>query len=112
MKEGKFGIHLISIIVFLIVLSTPASFQPCNVVVQAVAQETLAANPLVWDTMAEANFSIVWITDTQYLSKSYPAYFDNLCRWIVAHRNVYNVKMVVHTGDIVDSELLIFEGNL
>ena len=103
MKESKFGVHLISIIVFLIVLSTPASFQPCNVVVQAVAQETPSANPLVWNAMVEANFSIVWITDTQYLSKSYPAYFDNLCRWIVAHRNVYNVKMVVHTGDIVDS---------
>jgi hypothetical protein len=50
------------------------------------------------------NFSVVWITDTQYLSESYPTYFDSLCRWIVNNAGTYNVKMVVHTGDLVDTE--------
>jgi hypothetical protein len=49
-------------------------------------------------------FSIIWITDTQYLSESHPAYYDSLCRWIVQNKDVYNVKMVVHTGDIVNEE--------
>lgn len=49
-------------------------------------------------------FSIIWITDTQYLTESYPRYFESLCRWIVENKETYNVKMVVHTGDIVDDE--------
>lgn len=49
-------------------------------------------------------FSIVWITDTQYLSESNAIYNDQLCRWIVENKNVYNVKMVVHTGDLVNDE--------
>jgi 3',5'-cyclic AMP phosphodiesterase CpdA len=50
------------------------------------------------------NFSVIWITDTQYLSQTYPTYFDALCRWIVNHAAAYNVKMVIHTGDLVDTE--------
>jgi hypothetical protein len=49
-------------------------------------------------------FSIIWITDTQYLSESYPLYYDSLCRWIVENKETYNVKMVVHTGDMVEDE--------
>jgi hypothetical protein len=49
-------------------------------------------------------FSIIWITDTQHLSGNYPAYYDSLCNWIVNNSGVYNVKMVVHTGDFVDWE--------
>ncbi len=52
----------------------------------------------------EGTFSIIWITDTQYLTADHPTYFSSLCRWIVNHQDTYNVKMVVHTGDIVDSE--------
>ena len=49
-------------------------------------------------------FSIIWITDTQYLAESYPRYYDSLCRWIVENKDAYNVKMVIHTGDIVEDE--------
>jgi hypothetical protein len=52
----------------------------------------------------EATFSIVWITDTQYLTQNYPNYFDNLAQWINQNKDTYNVKMVVHTGDLVNSE--------
>lgn len=51
---------------------------------------------------SESTFSVVWITDTQYLSQTYPDYFDSMCQWIVNNRDAYNVKMVVHTGDIVN----------
>jgi hypothetical protein len=52
----------------------------------------------------EATFSIVWITDTQYLTQNYPNYFDNLTQWINQNKDTYNVKMVIHTGDLVNSE--------
>ena len=48
-------------------------------------------------------FSIIQITDTQYLSQSFPKLFDNLTTWIANNSNLYNLKMVVHTGDIVDN---------
>ena len=63
----------------------------------------ISPNPSNTSELSE-NFSIIWITDTQYLSESYPKYFDSLCRWIVNNADTYNVKMVVHTGDIVDTE--------
>ena len=50
------------------------------------------------------NFSIIWITDTQYLTESHPALNNNLCQWIVQNKDTYNVQMVVHTGDIVNQE--------
>jgi hypothetical protein len=61
--------------------------------------------PSVADPNAEGgNFSIFWITDTQYLSQNYPRYYDSLCRWIVNNAEKYNCKMVIHTGDLVDTE--------
>jgi hypothetical protein len=53
---------------------------------------------------SNSTFSIVWITDTQYLSESYPADYTNLCRWITQNRDNYNIQMVIHTGDIVNEE--------
>ncbi len=49
-------------------------------------------------------FSIVWISDTQHLPEYYPTYYTQLCNWIVNHQAEYNVQIVVHTGDIVDTE--------
>lgn len=54
---------------------------------------------------SESPFSVVWITDTQYLSQSHPNDFDRTCNWIVDNSGTYNVQMVVHTGDIVDNAL-------
>lgn len=51
-----------------------------------------------------STFSIVWITDTQYLSESYPADYTNLCSWITQNRDNYNIQMVIHTGDVVNQE--------
>ena len=49
----------------------------------------------------EPMFSIIWITDTQYLSERFPSNFDALCNWIVDHEEILNAKVVIHTGDIV-----------
>ena len=86
------------------------SIQPCNVSA-AVPEVTLladdAAANVLGATDTGSNFTVIWITDTQYLSESHPTYFDSLCRWIVNNAEKYNVKMVIHTGDIVN-----IEGNL
>jgi hypothetical protein len=50
-----------------------------------------------------ASFSIFWITDTQFLSESNPALFTNMTRWISDQWNVRNGKMVIHTGDLVQT---------
>ncbi len=48
------------------------------------------------------NFSVIQITDTQYLSEWDPALFDKLTSWIVNESAPLNVSMVIHTGDIVN----------
>ena len=48
------------------------------------------------------SFSIVQITDTQYLSDTNPAAYNGLTSWIVNNGEALNLVMVVHTGDIVE----------
>jgi hypothetical protein len=48
-------------------------------------------------------FSIIQLSDTQYLSESYPELFNNLTRWVADNSLNYNLLMVIHTGDIVDN---------
>ena len=98
-------------IVFLIITITASLIQTYNHPSSFLAKADLAnsfssnISPNSSNTAElSENFSIIWITDTQYLTESYPKYFDSLCRWIVNNADTYNVKMVVHTGDIVDTE--------
>jgi hypothetical protein len=63
---------------------------------------TKAATDNNSDSAATQTFSVVQITDTQFLSASYPTYYNDLADWIITHNSTYNIKMVVHTGDIVD----------
>jgi len=52
----------------------------------------------------ETHFSLIWITDTQYLAENNPSYNDALSRWIITNNQTYNIKMVIHTGDLVNDE--------
>jgi hypothetical protein len=52
---------------------------------------------------SETSFSIIWLTDTQYLSEKYPSYFDAVCNWIAENSNLLNLKTVIHTGDILEN---------
>ena len=54
-------------------------------------------------------FSIIQISDTQFLSAYFPLFFDNLTSWIVNNSAAYNLKMVVHTGDLVNNGSSPFE---
>jgi hypothetical protein len=51
----------------------------------------------------QKTFSIVQISDTQHLSYSYPESWKSLVNWIIMNQSTYNIKMVIHTGDIVDN---------
>ncbi|MDO4565565.1 MAG: metallophosphoesterase [Clostridia bacterium] len=48
-------------------------------------------------------FCIAWISDTQYYSYSKPAVFLSMTEWLVANKDGYDIRFVVHTGDIVDN---------
>lgn len=51
---------------------------------------------------SKAEFSFVWMSDTQYYSERYPKIFDAITNWIVANREGQQIKYVIHTGDIVN----------
>ncbi len=56
-----------------------------------------------WDAPVTDGFSLIQITDTQYLSDANPALFNSLTSWIVNNANALNVSMVIHTGDLVQN---------
>ncbi len=62
-------------------------------------QSTLAN----WNAPVIDGFSLVQITDTQYLSDKNPALLNTLTSWIVNNNVALNVSMVIHTGDLVQS---------
>ncbi len=51
----------------------------------------------------DSTFSIMQIGDTQFLSATNPQLFKDTTSWIVNNSANYNLKMVIHTGDIVDN---------
>jgi hypothetical protein len=81
--------------------------QTCTKILIALAATMLISvtvQPNITFASSDTSFSVIWITDTQYLSENHPTYYDNLCNWIVQNKETYNLKMVVHTGDIVNDE--------
>ena len=47
-------------------------------------------------------FSIVWMSDTQDLTRSHPDVFFCMRDWILREREARNIVFLVHTGDVVD----------
>ncbi|MDA4113565.1 MAG: metallophosphoesterase [Thaumarchaeota archaeon] len=68
--------------------------------------ETLISPPpttSAQSVQSTAPFSIFWITDTQFLSEKNPAIYKNMTQWIVDNWGAENGKMVIHTGDLVET---------
>jgi hypothetical protein len=63
-----------------------------------------STNNATFASAQQTPFSIIWITDTQHLAENNPQLNDNLTRWILANNQTYNIKMVIHTGDLVQDE--------
>lgn len=62
---------------------------------QVMVQDEIAST-------TEFDYSFVWMSDTQYYSKSYPHIFDRMTKWIAEKKEAMKVKYVFHTGDLVD----------
>ncbi|PVX26367.1 MAG: hypothetical protein CW691_01660 [Candidatus Bathyarchaeum sp.] len=99
LKKPWITFGLFVLLITLAVLPVQVSYATAN-----AATQTFSASPILYNLPSGTNFSIIWITDTQYLSESHPTYYDSLCRWMVNHAEQYKVKMVIHTGDIVEDE--------
>ncbi len=71
------------------------------IISEAVVYYSPAPKDKVTQKANDQEFSIIQITDTQYLSHSAPDLFNGLTSWIVNNSGTLNLTMVVHTGDIV-----------
>jgi hypothetical protein len=69
------------------------------IAVRSVADQRAA----VGSKVPANSFSIFWITDTQFLSESNPALFKKMTSWIADNWGQYNGKLVIHTGDVVQT---------
>jgi len=50
-------------------------------------------------------WTFVALPDTQHYAKDYPAVFDRIVEWIIAHRETHRILFVGHLGDIVDANV-------
>lgn len=81
------------ILIPVLVLSIVFSIAPLPLFVT----EVQAANEL-----GDPIFSIMQISDTQHLAWVSPTLYNDTTSWIVNNSAIYNLKMVIHTGDFID----------
>jgi len=51
----------------------------------------------------EYDFTLAWLTDTQYYSTSYPDIYNKMTKYIVDNARKQNIVYAIHTGDVVDN---------
>ena len=83
---------------FLLCLAVPLVLTP--IVISLIGGQ-VENNPAIYNS--DACFSIIQLSDTQYLSWSNPSLYYATTEWIVNNSQSYNIEMVVHTGDLVDT---------
>jgi Calcineurin-like phosphoesterase len=57
------------------------------------------------DTTSDNDYSIVVLPDTQYYASSWPDVFMAQTRWVIENRDSERISFVLHTGDLVDSDV-------
>lgn len=87
-KKALFMCSVIAITIYLLISST--------ILVTKNGDSSLQLD----NSLKNNAFSIIQITDTQILSMQNS--WKNLTKWISSQKSNYNIKMVVHTGDIVN----------
>jgi hypothetical protein len=60
------------------------------------------ARPVDVPPFVPGSWTLAVLPDTQVYSESYPELFKDQTRWIVANKDRYNIKYVLHLGDIVN----------
>ncbi|MCG7410153.1 S-layer homology domain-containing protein [Paenibacillus sp. ACRRX] len=78
-------------------------------VVDAYINKERKVSVIVQDEVAPAadaasvkDFTLVWMSDTQYYAESYPHIYKSEVDWIAANKDKKNIRYVFHTGDVVD----------
>ncbi|MBE0544669.1 MAG: metallophosphoesterase [Verrucomicrobia bacterium] len=61
------------------------------------------ARPVDVPPFVPGAWTLAILPDTQIYSQSYPELFRDQTRWIVANKDRYNIKYVLHLGDIVNN---------
>jgi hypothetical protein len=52
-----------------------------------------------------APFTFIALPDTQYYAAAFPDIFDNQLRWVAGQAAAHNIALVLHEGDIVDTDV-------
>ncbi|WP_307892625.1 metallophosphoesterase [Bacillus swezeyi] len=52
--------------------------------------------------LSQDDYTLIWMSDTQYYSESYPHIFEKQVKWIAEQKDKLKIKYVFHTGDLVD----------
>ena len=60
------------------------------------------AHPGTVPPFVPGSWTLAVLPDTQIYSQNYPELFKDQCRWIVANKERFNIKYVLHLGDIVN----------
>lgn len=69
------------------------------------SSRNIAGSVTAWDGTAvpeKYDFSLAWITDTQYYTESWPDHYKEMNQWIIDNRDKYNIQYTIHTGDLID----------
>ncbi len=81
-------------------LSNDAEFKPAAEPVVS-AQRLEPSEPRPEATPKPEPFTIAWMSDTQYYSRSFPETFTVITQWLVDNREEENIVYMGFTGDIV-----------
>lgn len=57
----------------------------------------------LYPDFAQGDYSMVALPDTQFLSQSYPESYKKLTKWVVDNEETYNIKALLHLGDMVNT---------
>ena len=91
----------------LVVAAVPATPSPTPV---PTATPTPVPTATPSPTPVPTPFTIVWMSDTQHISRNNPEVFNCMRDWILNNRETENIQFVIHTGDVVDGySTLMFE---
>lgn len=70
---------------------------------EASAPAASAASVLDSSALPEGGWTLVVMPDTQNMALSFPEVLERETKWIVANRERYNIRFVIHEGDIVNN---------
>ena len=63
------------------------------------------ARPAAEPDFVPGSWTLVVLPDTQFYSESHPQLFADQTRWIAANKSRYDIRYVLHVGDIVNGDV-------